>query len=386
MAVFLRRRAERFAQLVDEAGLPGRGPHRHGMPDHRAYAADESLQPLVAVGQRLHGSGQQLATTIRPSDAFRAALRQRLMDTAAAEGIGDAARSAEPARAEEAYAPRWAPRRSRAKLFVAGGAMAGVLAISGVAAASTSAVPGDTLYDVKRSTEQAQIALAGSGVNSGQLYLQFARTRMSEAQAVATDPPSLARVLADMDNQTTQGVKLLTAAAVQRHDTGPLDLVAGFTADQTKDMTALITSMGTADRTRAEQSYALLGAVQQRATDLRDQLSCLTATGRHLDTDKLGPVPPGCSALPAQPSVAPSGAGSDPRQTNPSPESGTSGTPKAGASGSASPSPSGSGGLLPGLNLPLGKSASPSPSPSGAGSNDGGGLLGALGKLLGGLL
>jgi hypothetical protein len=382
MAVFLRRRAERFAQLVDEAGLPGRGPHHHGRPDHRAHPDDGALAPLVTVGRQLHHTGQRLTADIRPSDAFRTALRQRLMETAAAEGIGDTARSPEPARAEEVYTPRWAPRRSRAKLFVAGGAMAGVLAISGVAAASTSAVPGDSLYDVKRSTEQAQIALAGSGVNSGQLYLQFARTRMSEAQAVATDPASLSKVLADMDSQTTQGVKLLTTAAVQRHDSSPLDLITGFTADQTKDMTTLLTGMGQTDRTRAEQSYALLGEVQQRASDLRAQLDCLNATGRHLTTDRLGPVPPGCSAMPAQPSVAPSG-GSHPQES--SPASRPTGTPKAGASGTPSPSPSGSG-LLPGLNLPLGRSGSPSPSPSGGGSSDSGGLLGALGKLLGGLL
>lgn len=383
MAVFLRRRAERFAQLVDAAGLPGPGPHRHGMPDHRMNPDDETLQPLVAVGQRLHVSGQQLVEAVRPTDEFRAALRQRLMDTAAAEGIGDTTRSPEPPRAEEVYTPRWAPRRSRAKLFVAGGAMAGVLAISGVAAASTSAVPGDTLYDVKRSTEQAQIALAGSGVNSGQLYLQFARTRMHEAQAVATDPASLDKVLADMDSQTTQGVKLLTTAAVQRHESSPLDLVSGFDANQSKDMTALLTGMGSADRTRAEQSYALLGEVQQRATALRAQLSCLNATGQQVATDQLGPIPPGCSALPAQPSQQPAGGRIHPRESTPATR--PTSTPKAGASGTPTPSPS-STPLIPGLNLPVGGSSSPTPTPSGGGGGDNGGLLGALGKLLGGLL
>ena len=48
------------------------------------------------------------------------------------------------------------------------------MAVSGMSAASENAMPGDALYGVKRSTERAQLALASSEVNRGQLFLDFA--------------------------------------------------------------------------------------------------------------------------------------------------------------------------------------------------------------------
>jgi hypothetical protein len=63
--------------------------------------------------------------------------------------------------------------------------------------ASNESVPGDPLYSFKRSGEQAQLVLAGSDANRGQLHLDFARTRLVEARQVA--PEAVGAVLADMD-------------------------------------------------------------------------------------------------------------------------------------------------------------------------------------------
>ncbi len=62
--------------------------------------------------------------------------------------------------------------------------LTGTVAVSGVSAASGDALPGETLYDVKRSTERAQLALAGNDLGKAQLYLEFARTRIQEASEV----------------------------------------------------------------------------------------------------------------------------------------------------------------------------------------------------------
>ncbi len=61
------------------------------------------------------------------------------------------------------------------------------MAVSGISAASENASPGDALYGVKRSTERAQLAMAGSDVTRGQLSLDFAQTRLTEAAAMPGD-------------------------------------------------------------------------------------------------------------------------------------------------------------------------------------------------------
>ncbi|GAA4218189.1 DUF5667 domain-containing protein [Actinocatenispora rupis] len=384
MNIFLRRRAERFAVLAEKHGTaPEGGPSGHHRSGHHTPDTDDALAHLVCLGQRISAerTAFEAGTGIDPE--FRANLRDRLMADAALHGIGDARHDAEP----DPTAPRpthhAAPpnRRPKLRLVVVGGVVAGALGISGVAAASTSAVPGDPLYDVKRSTERAQIALAGSDLNSGELYLQFARTRAGEAGSVKGDPHSLAGVLDDMDRQTRQGTKLLDSTAVSRRDAASLDAVTTFAGNQRPDVVSLLSGLSGDSRTRALRSLALVDEVQQRATNLRRLLLC--TAGKAVDADALGPIPQTCSALPggSAPGPAGSGEGRASRSERPSHAPTPSGTP----SGRPSPSPSSSGPLsgVPGVPLPTGSgSASPSPS-SGSG---GGGLFGTIGKILGGLL
>src|SRR4029450_7474125 len=122
-------------------------------------------------------------------------------------------------------------RRIRARGAIVIGVAAGAMAVSGISAASENASPGDALYGVKRSTERAQLAMAGSDVTRGQLSLDFARTRLTEAAALA-GTGAFAGVLNDMDADTRQGVKLLTESAVARKDPAPLNRVVGFVAAQ----------------------------------------------------------------------------------------------------------------------------------------------------------
>lgn len=315
---------------------------------------------------------------------FRASLRERLMADAALHGIGDARHDAEadptgPRPTHHAAPPN---RRPKLRLVVVGGVVAGAMGISGVAAASTSAVPGDPLYDVKRSTERAQIALAGSDLNSGELYLQFARTRSAEATAVKGDPHSLDGVLDDMDRQTRLGTKLLDSTAVSRRDAASLDAVTSFASSQRPDVVSLLSGLTGDSRTRAIKSLALVDEVQRRATDLRRLLLC--TAGRPVQKDVLGPIPQSCSALPGGSAPGPSGTGEDRASRSERPSGAP--VPSGKASGSPTPSPSSSGPLpgVPGVPLPTG-SGSPSPSSSTGGSDDGG-LFGTIGKILGGLL
>jgi hypothetical protein len=377
--IFLRRRAERFAALVEERDTP-----EHRRSAHHTRDTGDTLAHLVCLGRRIPAERASFEASTGIDPEFRASLRERLMADAGLHGIGDARHDAEP----DPTAPRpthhAAPpnRRPKLRLVVVGGVVAGAMGVSGVAAASTSAVPGDPLYDVKRSTERAQIALAGSDLNSGELYLQFARTRSAEAAAVKGDPHSLTGVLDDMDRQTRQGAKLLDSTAVSRRDAASLDAVTSFASSQRPDVVALLSGLTGDARTRAIKSLALVDEVQRRAGDLRRLLLC--TAGRPVQKDALGPIPQTCSALPGGSAPGPSDTKEDRASRSQRPSGAP--TPSGRPSGSPTPSPSGSGPLpgVPGVPLPTG-SGSPSPSSSSGGS-DGGGLFGTIGKILGGLL
>lgn len=370
---FGRARAERFAQLLDEAQG---GPHKHIETTH-----DEDLAPLVEVGGRLQTEMNELSELMAPSADFRAALRQRLLAVAAVQGIGDTAGSATEAGstkdAGSAPRPTWGGRR----LIVALGILVGILALSGVSAASGEAMPGDPLYDVKRSTEAAQLALAGSDVNRGQLLLEFARNRLTEAEAVASDPAAVESTLNDMDEETTQGVALLTGAAVDRTDDGVLDAIDSFVLTQRAEVTDFVASTAADSRVRGLESLKLLDLVQERAEKLRFSLLCTAAGDARMDA--LGPIPLPCSAAPGPGTTEPDPATNEPqasRDSRPgagSPESSPSTTPPTGNSKDETDT-----GVKPPVVSP---SLTPIQTPTETSDNTGG-LLGTLGGILSGLL
>ena len=129
---------------------------------------------------------------------------------------------------------------------------------SGISAASENASPGDELYGVKRSTEKAQLAMAGSDVTRGQLSLDFARNRLSEAVAMKGDDSGFTGELDDMDADTRKGVKLLTTSAVARRDIKPLATVDTFANRQRQTLSPALNKLSLVNQERAFKSIALL--------------------------------------------------------------------------------------------------------------------------------
>lgn len=376
-----RRSAERFAELLDETT----GSRRH----HSRGPADEQLAELVAIGSSLPASLPR--TGVEPE--FRTGLRAMLVATAERDGIGRTA----TAETEEV-----APARSRIKAGLLGrdgrrfrargaiviGVAAGAVAVSGISAASENASPGDALYGVKRSTERAQLAMAGSDVNRGQLSLDFARTRLAEAAAMKGEDAGFGGVLNDMDADTRKGVKLLTTSSVVRRDTKPLGTVDDFVTEQRQKLMPVLDRVGPDNRERAMTSLDLLDSVRERTADLRDGLRCTPVEPAGADT--LGPKLRDCVANADNPTTSrPSGHGSK-VATKPAKDSDASAKPRKSSSTSAVPdaSPSSTedpGGVgAPGPDLAPFGGTSPSESPSTGPQDRSDPLGGLLGGLLGG--
>ncbi|MEV5207212.1 DUF5667 domain-containing protein [Micromonospora sp. NPDC053740] len=281
--LFSRRRAERFAQLLDEAN----GARRH----HVRSRVDGQLAPLVAVGQRLSVD----PPAVEVDQDFRTGLRAMLLATAEREGLGNTpAAVSEPAATTTRgrLLPAVTARRARARGAILVGIAAGAIAVSGISAASENAVPGDALYGMKRSTERAQLALASSDISRGQLFLDFARTRVGEAAKLRGDRIGYSAVLDDMDADSRQGVRLLTSAAVQRAEPGSLDTLNTFVSSQRRAVRGLLDGSTRVDRERTQRSLALLDSIRERSDDLRAAISC--GLPAPTASDALGPDPSTC--------------------------------------------------------------------------------------------
>jgi Domain of unknown function (DUF5667) len=332
-----------------------------------------------------------------PDPGFRVATRARLVAMAAVRTPApppvSGLRRLLAARAFDAAAVRW---QTRLTAGLAGAALT-VTAAAALVAVADSARPGDVLYELKRGTEQTQLALAGDA--RGRTLLDFASTRLDELAALVGDGdtalPAVApagpgdvavsaagadaelvlETLHTMDAQTVEGTVWLTDRAVVTTDAGPLELLDRWAARQATELSGLQDLVPDAADGAVGRSLDLLARIGARTDGLQAALDC--PAGPAVDgADELGPVPAACSA-PEAPAPN-SGVGSTSSQapgpaevTGPEdttsasptvpPSTGTgSGGSSSGSSGSAGlptvgvPSPSPGGGLVPSLPLPTG--------------------------------
>ncbi|HEX6873221.1 MAG TPA: DUF5667 domain-containing protein [Micromonosporaceae bacterium] len=278
-SLFDRRRAERFADLL--AQPPGH-------PRHRRTDLDAGLTELVALAGQVGAIGRETATPA-PDEEFRTGLRALVTATIQREGLGRTASiDSDPAQAALAGKTQLVrqvptPGTVRARLAILIGVLV-ALGLSGVSMASSNALPGNPLYQVKRSQERAQVALAGSDLSRGQLLLELARTRLNEARRVGE--PHRGRVLTDMNTHTRNGATLLLLAAVQHHDPENLNVVLRFVAQQRERLDAV-------NQVSVQRSGSLdvLDDIEQRAQQLRSGLDHDCGMD---GMDELGPVPLPC--------------------------------------------------------------------------------------------
>ncbi|MER6303339.1 DUF5667 domain-containing protein [Kitasatospora sp. NPDC001539] len=140
---------------------------------------------------------------------------------------------------------RTAPRGRWSRRFAIGGLVAGLAvgSLAGAAAASTNALPGDTLYGMKRGLEGLRLGLADSDSERGELLLDNAATRLGEANALigqgdpvgALSPATVDRVrraLDDMHADALKGRELLRSVYRSNGSLDPMRALAGFAHDE----------------------------------------------------------------------------------------------------------------------------------------------------------
>ncbi len=376
------RRANAFAQAIEDADLEGAhgesadgspggpaggppgGPGASGERDpgatggsggHGAHAADRRAAPeqvsMVAVAAAL--SKRPRPTMDPERKTVQRAQLIAAMEQAIADGSFRGAAPRVPEQRSEAPASglrKLSPRSRLSRRLAVGGLTMGVAAgaLGGVAAASTNALPGDTLYGLKRGMEDLKLDMAGNDASRGKVYLDLASTRMQEARRLMDrgrggqlDTESVAevrRALSGMHQEASEGHRLLTEAYEKDGSLEPMELLNTF-----------------ADSHR--QSWAdLRGKLPSQLTDVSDQVSSIFDA---IDAE-VAPL-----ALPHA-----SGTHAPAREGDGSGSSGASGGAPTG-----SPSATATAGQQDGPAA--GRSASPSPSGSTAGSLlTSGGLLG----------
>lgn len=188
-----RRRADEFEALLSRdpaTPLTEREAARHG--DLLAVVGELRAVPDVA-----------------PRPEFSAALRERLMAEA------DTALVAQPPAPARLAMPVTSRRRQR-RLATALGGAALVGATATMAVAAQTALPGESLYGVKRGIESAQVRLAGDDAARGRTLLAQADVRLDELERIAAGDGGreqlVASTLDTFTDQSSDGVRDLLSA------------------------------------------------------------------------------------------------------------------------------------------------------------------------------
>ncbi|MFJ7101210.1 DUF5667 domain-containing protein [Streptomyces albogriseolus] len=243
------RRANAFAQALEEQSDRGTAAERTEGPAPAAAAAETEQAQLLTLASGLSALPRpeldpevKVVQRAQLVAAFEAMLQE---GTAAGEATDRAVPEQRSRRAKGAHRAtplgRLRPRSRLAKGLTAGGLTVGVAAgaLGGVAAASSDALPGDSLYGLKRGIEDVKLTFADGDDERGRVYLDHASTRLNEARrlmerdrAGSLDHESLSeirRALSGMRHDASEGHRLLREAYERNPDSlGPMQALSSF--------------------------------------------------------------------------------------------------------------------------------------------------------------
>ncbi|MGW6058141.1 DUF5667 domain-containing protein [Streptomyces sp. NPDC055189] len=173
------------------------------------------------------------------------------------------------------------PRSRLSKGIAAGGLTVGVAAgaFSGVAAASSDALPGDSLYGLKRGMEDLKLGMADDSSDKGGIYLDHASTRLNEARRLMErgrsgdlDHESLGeirRALSGMRHDATEGHRLLHEAYERDGSLGPMQTLSAFSESHRRSWRDLQSRLPVQLGDVGEQVNSVFDAMDQEVDPLR---------------------------------------------------------------------------------------------------------------------
>jgi hypothetical protein len=232
----------------------------------------------------------------RPTDAFRASLREQILADAAS--FAAATPAVTPRSLRERADDALARVRSSARVAVATATVSGLIGTAGVAAAAQAALPGDALYGVKQATEQFRLAVAGPGVESARVKLQLAHERLSELElGLGTlRPHEVVARLDEMDTLSQGGAEELLDEVARTGDAELAELLRGFSDSQRSRLGGLRDQLAVEVRPRADASLELLrrievqlGVASVLECDCPDDATTLGAVGPRAATSVVAP-------------------------------------------------------------------------------------------------
>ncbi len=286
------RRANAFAQALEEQSDPGAAAEQSGGPAAAGAAGEPTEQG------RLLTLANGLETLPRPELDPEVKVVQRAQLVAAFEAMlqegtagGGATDPAVPeqrrARGTHRAAPlkRFRPRSRLAKGLTAGGLSVSVAAgaFGGVAAASSDALPGDSLYGLKRGIEDFRLGLADGDDERGRAYLDLASTRLNEAHRLMErgrsgplDHESLGeirRALSGMQHDASEGHRLLSAVYARDPDSlAPMQALSTFSRSHRDTWGALRDRLPVQLGDVSEQVSSVFDAIEDDVAPLQSML------------------------------------------------------------------------------------------------------------------
>ncbi|MFE9700178.1 DUF5667 domain-containing protein [Streptomyces sp. NPDC006270] len=328
------RRANAFAQALEEQTPQGAAAVQPAEP---ADQADRG--PLLALA---NGLGELPKPQLDPEvKTVQRAQLVAAMETMFAEGGASTGPTVPVQRGKGAHRAsplrKLRPRSRWAKGLTAGGLTVGVAAgaFGGVAAASSDALPGDSLYGLKRGMEDISLGMTKGDADRGEVYLDQASTRLSEARRLMErgragdlDHESLGavrRALNGMSHDASEGHRLLHSAYQRDGAIGPIQTLDSFS------------------RSHRDAWSSLRDRLPVQLTDVRDEVSSVfdAIEEEVAPLQSLLPRPPGGSQDSGRSDATPD-TGS-PRTDAPAPPA-TPDRPGDRTDDSSAPEPSGSSG------------------------------------------
>ncbi|TCP53099.1 hypothetical protein EV191_105162 [Tamaricihabitans halophyticus] len=254
-------RQERFARAVAEQSRLDPQP------------TDEFYRELAVVGAL-----RELGSATEPDRGTKSRI---------AADIADPAPRAEPSRAKPPSA-----RRRRRGLGTA--VAAAVLLLFGVPALllAKDALPGESLYALKRATERIELALSGDADSQARTQFTHAGRRLNElallTRAPETDRASYRRALTDFSTAATAGTRTLTSVATNTDGT-QLRWLGNWVHTQSAKLRGMPTSLPPMARAAQADMSELLDRIKERASTLAARMPCGRITSA--STDELGALP-----------------------------------------------------------------------------------------------